>query len=115
MSYRKTTVGTALALGLVMALSIGAAAERPKKKKEASSLSILDSTEAQWGRRAVNDSVYRDYTVNAVYFERGRQRLPDSFKMYKPTPIGADSVGHSGGETPTTMTVNGKEQKLQDD
>lgn len=110
MSYRNKTISTALALGLVMALSVSAVADRPTKKKEASSFSVLDSTEAQWGRRSINDSVYRDYTVNAVYFERGRQRLPDSFRMYKPTPVGAESV--SGETAPTTIRVNGKEQKL---
>ena len=110
MSNQKTKVGTALALGLVLALSVSAMADRPKKKKEAASFSVLDSTEAQWGRRSINDSIYRDYTVNAVYFERGRQALPDTFKMYKATPVGAESI--PGEVAPTTIRVNGKEQKL---
>ena len=101
--------------GLMLALTLGAAAEkRPKKKEGQQSISVMDSTEAQWGRRSINDSIYRGYTVNAVYFERGRQRLPDSFKMYKPQPIGEDNIvkSSSPGETPTTINVNGKSQKL---
>ena len=77
MSYQKKTICSALAAGLVLALSVGVVADDQKpvkergKKKEATSFSVLDSTEAQWGRRSINDSVYRGYTVNAVYFERG--------------------------------------------
>ncbi len=118
MSYQKKTIFTALAAGLVLALSVGAVAddqntEKEKgKKKEATSFSVMDSTEAQWGRRSINDSIYRGYTVNAVYLERGRQRLPDSFNMYRPQPI---SVESSGGASPTTIKVNGKEQKLPSD
>ena len=118
MSSQKKTVSQALAAALVLALTVGGLAQEAKsekdkgKKKEATSFSVLDSTEAQWGRRSINDSVYRGYTVNAVYLERGRQRLPDSFKMYRPQPI---SVESSGGETPTTINVNGKQQKLPSD
>ena len=118
MSYQKKTICSALAAGLVLALSVGVVADDQKpvkergKKKEATSFSVLDSTEDQWGRRSINDSVYRGYTVNAVYFERGRQRLPDSFNMYRPQPINVES---SGGESPTTIKVNGKDQKLPSD
>lgn len=118
MSYQKKNVCSALAACLVLALSTGVVAddqttEKEKgKKKEATSFSVLDSTEAQWGRRSINDSIYRGYTVNAVYLERGRQRLPDSFNMYRPQPVNVES---SGGESPTTIKVNGKEQKLPSD
>lgn len=87
--------------------------DKDKKREKQTSFSVLDSTEAQWGRRSINDSIYRGYTVNAVYLERGRQRLPDSFNMYKPQPIGAENVIGSEDESPTTtIRVNGKEQKL---
>ena len=98
MSSQKKTVSQALAAALVLALTVGGLAQEAEsgkedkgKKKEATSFSVLDSTEAQWGRRSINDSVYRGYTVNAVYLERGRQRLPDSFKMYRPQPISVES------------------------
>lgn len=122
MSYSRSRKSVVVALGLAVLLSTVASpqnkkSDEPKKKKEATSFSVLDSSEAQWGRRSINDSIYRGYTVNAVYFERGRQRLPDSFKMYKPTPIGAENVVQTGQEqgSPTTIKVNGKEQKLQDE
>lgn len=102
---------------LSVAMMLSAAADRPTKKdkkKNNISVSVLDSTEAQWGRRSINDSVYRDSTVNAVYFERGRQRLPDSFKMYRATPVTSDVITSSGPDT-TTITVNGREQKLPED
>lgn len=104
-----------LVLPMLAALVIPAVAEKRPEKKERgsnSSISVLDSTEAQWGRRSINDSIYRGYTVNQVYLERGRQKLPDSFNMYKPTPIGAESVVKSSDKVPVTIRVNGKEQKL---
>lgn len=110
---RKAKLATVCGLILAMATGISAQ-EKPEKKESQPSISVMDSTEAQWGRRSINDSIYRGYTVNAVYFERGRQKLPDSFKMYKPKPIGADNIVRSenSSETPTTIKVNGKNQKL---
>ncbi len=100
-----------------MSLGLTALSEkRPEKKEGSPSISVMDSTEAQWGRRSINDSIYRGYTVNAVYFERGRQRLPDSFDMYKATPVDSDTILHSNvKENPTTIKVNGKEQTLPTD
>lgn len=115
-NYRKLCAGL-LVCGLTLSLTHVASAEkRPKKKEGQTSISVLDSTEAQWGQRSINDSLYRGYTVNAVYLERGRQKLPDSFNMYKPKPISEDNfvrpVQSSG--PPTTIRVNGTERELQD-
>jgi hypothetical protein len=117
MTCARTHLTRALTLGLLFSLTLTAFAEkRPEKKEGQSSISVMDSTEAQWGRRSINDSVYRGYTVNAVYFERGRQRLPDSFNMYKPTPIGPANVGDSkDSQTPTTIKVNGVDQDIPQD
>lgn len=105
---------TALVGSLLIALTFIANAEKPEKKEGQTSFSVMDSTEAQWGRRSINDSVYRGYTVNAVYLERGRQKLPDSFKMYRPSPVGEEVIERSSkpDQTPTTIRVNGKDQKL---
>ena len=114
MKRTQRTLITALVAGLIFSMGLTAMAERPKKKDEPQSFKVLDSTEAQWGRRSINDSVYRNYTVNAVYFERGRQALPDSFHMYKPSKIGLDSIKNSKADeqAPTMIRVNGQEQKL---
>lgn len=119
MSFTKNIICAVVTASLVLSLSSGVMAQKSsskdkdKKREKQTSFSVLDSTEAQWGRRSINDSIYRGYTVNAVYLERGRQRLPDSFNMYKPQPIGAENVIGSEDESPTTtIRVNGKEQKL---
>ena len=112
-SKKYQRVAAALALGFT--LSMAAGAEKRPEKKENTSFSVLDSTEAQWGMRSINDSVYRGYTVNAVYLERGRQALPDSFKMYRATPVTSESANPSEQSgAPTTFRVNGKEQELPD-
>lgn len=114
MSY---TITKRIALSSIALLTFStmvvSAQNRRPEKKENSSISILDSTEAQWGRRSINDSIYRGYTVNAVYAERGRQRLPDSFNMYKPTAVDETTIVNSSpAQDVTTIRVNGKEQKL---
>lgn len=91
----------------------GSAEKRPEKKEGGTSFSVLDSTEAQWGMRSINDSVYRNYTVNGVYLERGRQKLPDTFNMYQPSPI--DTGAPLPGKSPTTITINGQKQELPKD
>jgi len=116
MKTRKTRSTLCVSLAFVCALTLTSwAEERPKKKSDAASISVMDSTEAQWGRRSINDSIYRGYTVNAVYLERGRQRLPDSFHMYKPSPISEKNVIRSGQGEPTTIRVNGVEQTLPEE
>lgn len=114
--YRKLCASL-LVCGLIMGFTqITSAEKRPKKKEGQPSISVLDSTEAQWGQRSINDSLYRGYTVNAVYLERGRQKLPESFNMYKPKPIDEDNfvrpVPSSG--PPTTIRVNGTERQLKE-
>lgn len=111
--FKKTL---AWGLSILMLASFAAAQSRSKENSEdekpQQSISIMDSTEAQWGRRSVNDSVYKNMPVNAVYLERGKQRLPDSFKMYKPKRLGEENM--SGfEEAPTTIRVNGRVQNLQ--
>lgn len=108
-----------LACGLSVLMLAGLAANAQSEKSEEDekpqrSISIMDSTEAQWGRRSVNDSIYRNLPVNAVYLERGKQRLPDSFKMYKPKGIGEENMV-SSEKAPTTIRVNGRVQNLQTD
>lgn len=114
MKKTQKSLTTALIAGLILSMGLTAMADRPKKKDEPQSFKVLDSTEAQWGRRSINDSVYRNYTVNAVYFERGRQALPESFHMYKPSKIGLDNIKNSkpDEQPPTVIKVNGQEQKL---
>lgn len=113
MTFSKRYQSVAIALALGISLSMVAGAEKRPEKKENTSFSVLDSTEAQWGMRSINDSVYRGYTVNAVYLERGRQALPDSFKMYRATPVTSESASPSEEQNvPTTFRVNGKEQEL---
>lgn len=121
-----------LAVCLIVAgcLSLGAQAQssRPEKKDKPAedvSFSVLDSTEAQWNMRSMNDTVYRNLPMNAAYFERDRIRLPDSFRMYQPQSLGEEMIVKSpeaGEDTskvdvaaPTTIRVNGKVQPLKQD
>lgn len=101
--------------GLIAGLTLSALAERPKKKDGQTSVSVMDSTEGQWGCRSINDSLFRGYTVNAVYAERSKQKLPDSFHMYKPQPITEANLTRpvQSDGVPTTIRINGKEQKLK--
>lgn len=118
MKRNKTICAALLACSLAVGLTQTASADRrPKKKEGQPSISVLDSTEAQWGQRSINDSLYRGYTVNAVYFERGRQKLPDSFNMYKPQPIGEQNLVRpvQSNGAPTTIRINGTERDLPTD
>lgn len=110
---------TAIGIALAFSLSLHAAAQSTRrhnkdKVEEDPPISILDSTEAQWGMRSVNDSVYQGYPLNAVYLERGRQRLPDNFPRYVPKPLGNDIVVPSSEQAvPSTIRVNGVETPLE--
>ena len=129
MKTKQTHLTNSLISALLLSLSMtGLAHETTHRTGDGyRPISILDSTEAQWGRRSLNDSIYRGYTVNAVYLERGRQKLPGSFQLYKPTRIGIDSIVRSGPKqspsativesqkkSPTTIKVNGQEQKIEE-
>lgn len=106
---RKITAFGAAVL-LFTALSAEAQSRRQNKDKpeEETSISILDSTDAQWGMRSVNDSVYQGYPMNAVYLERGRTKLPANFPKYTPKPLGNDMVVRSSdSKSGTTIRVNG--------
>jgi hypothetical protein len=109
-------LGAALCLAFGLSLAAGAQTRRHSKDKkdEEARISILDSTDAQWGMRSVNASVYQGYPMNAVYLERGRTKLPDSFPSYKSGKLGNEIVvrSSSGPATPSTMRVNGVETPL---
>ncbi len=106
-----------------LTLSAQGQSRRPEKKEKPAddvSISVLDSSDAQWNMRSMNDTVYRNTPMNAAYFERDRVKLPDSFKMYRPKSLGDDMVVKTGssdlqidGVAPTTIRVNGKDQPLK--
>ena len=128
MKYTKTFLIKSLIATLVTSLTMaGLAHETTHRSGDGyRPISILDSSEAQWGRRSINDSIYRGYTVNAVYLERGRQKLPGSFQLYKPSRFGIDSIVRAAPkqnpsatilqtktQSPTTIKVNGEEQRIE--
>lgn len=115
---RIATTICALTLCSVLLMSLSANAqrrERLNKSEDPASIKFMDSTQAQWGRRSVNDQIYKGVPVNATYLERGRQRLPDTFWMYKPKPISTDDLVGPTKKTspPATIKVNGKSQDLK--
>ncbi len=103
-----------LALTFVLSLSVDAQSRRQNKdkKNEDVPITILDSSEAQWGMRSVNASVYQGLPMNAVMLERGRTPLPDSFPRYQPKPLGTEIVVRSKDTAPTTIRVNGVETPI---
>ncbi len=119
-------VAVLAALWVLGGSPVAAQNQRSEKETppESTQIKILDSTEAQWGRRSVNDSVYLGYPVNMVYQERGRQRLPETFRMYQPEPIDHSNIvqktrsesetGAAGeSEPPTRIRMNGTERSLE--
>lgn len=121
---RKPQATTLITVTLLLSLTMSSYAQsrRHNKDKEddPAPISVMDSTEAQWGMRSVNASVYQGLPLNAVYLERGRQRLPDSFPHYQQGKLNQDIVVRSSStqskETPNTppntMRVNGVETPL---
>jgi hypothetical protein len=119
-SFRRCSqaMAAALSLSLLLSLSVGAQSSRRQGDDDPSDdeapISIMDSTDAQWGMRSVNDSVYQGYPMNAVYLERGRQRLPDSFPKYQPKKLGNEiMVRSSGAPAPSTIQINGVTTPLE--
>lgn len=110
---RITALGAALLLTFTLSAEAQSRRQSKDKAEEETPISILDSTEAQWGMRSVNDSVYQGYPMNAVYLERGRSKLPASFPKYTPKPLGDDIVVRSSGASNTTIRVNGVEKPLE--
>lgn len=115
-SRRVVTFGFAL----LFTLSLGASAQSRRqgdkdKSDDAAPISIMDSTQAQWGMRSVNDSVYQGYTVNGVYLERDRtNKLPESFPKYTPRKLGNEIVVRSSDQAaPSTIRVNGVDKPLE--
>lgn len=104
-----------LIAGVAFLVTLGAPGEcqsrrhSKDKDKDPAAISVLDSTEAQWGMRSVNDSLYRGYPLNAVYLERSRTRLPESFPHYKQGKLGSEIIVSSPKDNspPTTIRVNG--------
>lgn len=111
-----TTRVLAATLALSTLISVGVEAQsrrhNKEKKDEEVPITILDSTETQWGMRSVNASVYQGLPMNAVMLERGRQPLPDSFPRYQPKPLGTDIVIRSKDAAPATIRVNGVETPM---
>ena len=110
-----------LGIALLFTLTLGAGAQSRRqgdkdKGDDDAPISIMDSTQAQWGMRSVNDSVYQGYTVNGVYLERDRtNKLPDSFPKYTPRKLGNEIIVRSSDKAaPSTIRVNGVETPLED-
>lgn len=110
----------AAGIALVFLFSVGAGAQSSRRQDKDKSddeapISIMDSTQAQWGMRSVNDSVYQGYTVNGVYLERDRtNKLPESFPKYTPRKLGNEIVVRSSDTpAPSTIRVNGVETPLE--
>lgn len=71
---------------------------------------FLDSSEAWWFRRSVNDSIYNNYTVNGVFNERDKVRLGQEFQRYKSSEVKLVKVQPMAkGPAPTYhLKMNGK-------
>ncbi len=106
----------ATGLALTVLLSIGVEAQSRRQNKENKDdnvpITILDSSETQWGMRSVNASVYQGLPMNAVMLERGRTPLPESFPRYQPKPLGNEIVIQSKEAAPATIRVNGVETPI---
>lgn len=105
-----------LAFTLLLSIGVDAQSRRQNKDKKSEDvpISVLDSSEAQWGMRSVNASVYQGLPMNAVMLERGRAPLPDSFPRYQPKPLGNEIVVKSRDAAPATIRVNGVEMPITD-
>lgn len=109
-------------IALLFTLSLGAGAQSSRRQgdkdkgDDVAPISIMDSTQAQWGMRSVNDSVYQGYTVNGVYSERDRtNKLPESFPKYTPHKLGNEIIVRSSDKpAPSTIRVNGVDTPLED-
>lgn len=114
----KRNVYQVLAAGLTLSLllSIGVEAQSRRQNKDKKDdnvpITILDSSETQWGMRSVNASVYQGLPMNAVMLERGRTPLPESFPRYQPKPLGNEIVVKSRDAAPATIRVNGVETPI---
>jgi hypothetical protein len=117
-SQKRRVAAAGIAVALLLSGSAAAQSRRHNKDKSDDNppISIMDSTEAQWGMRSVNDSVYQGYPMNAVYWERDRTKLPDSFPKYTPRKLGNEIVVRSSSTPmPSTIRVNGVETPLEAD
>ncbi len=100
---------------LVALLTFGTAFAQTDKDKEAEvddepGVKFLDSSEAWWFRRSVNDSIYHAYTVNGVFNERDQVRLGQEFQRYKSSEVKLMKVQPAAtGPAPTyRLKMNGK-------
>ena len=108
-------------LGIVFSLSLlctpaFAQSNTPEDPEREPGVKFLDSSEAFWFRRSVNDSIYHAYTVNGVFNERDKVRLGQEFKIYRPTPVKFEKLNPAPqGPTPEyTIKMNGKLVQVKD-
>lgn len=84
--------------------------EQQKKEVEGMQFDFVDSDEAYWVTRSLNDTLYNaGGSVNSVNLERDQVRKDDKLaKMYKPPEVVEVRVkGQRVGPMPT-LTINGK-------
>ncbi len=79
-------------------------------------VSFMDSSDAVWFRRSVNDSIYNGYTVNGVFHERGRARLRNDFYRYSPGQVTFGKVQQTKVDPKPNyqLRVNGKVVEVKD-
>lgn len=112
----------ALGLGLILLTIPALAQEAPKrtareaktieqqrKEVEGMDFDFVDSSEAYWVTRSLNDTLYNQGSVNAVNLERDQVRKDDKLAtMYKPPEVVEVRVkGKPVGPMPT-LKINGK-------
>lgn len=111
-AYQVLAAGLALAVLLSVGVEAQSRRHHKEKKDDNVPITILDSSETQWGMRSVNASVYQGLPMNAVMLERGRAPLPESFPRYQPKPLGNEIVVKSKDAAPATIRVNGVETPI---
>lgn len=122
---KSVALATCLSFGLLLAGPVAAEKSEKAKSKETVAqeeddrgpdVSFMDSTEAQWFRRSVNDSVYwPGYSPNAVFIERDQVRT-EKLNIYKPTTEVRFGKLQSRQAPPPDykLTVNGKVVQVKD-
>lgn len=123
---KSVALATCLSFGLMLAGPVAAEKSEKAKSKETVAqeeeedrgpdVSFMDSTEAQWFRRSVNDSVYwPGYSPNAVFIERDQVRT-QKLNIYKPTTEVRFGKLQSRQAPPPDykLTVNGKVVQVKD-
>ena len=110
MKLQKSLVlGFLLAL-LALAPAFGQTTNPDEELDKEPGVKFLDSSEAWWHRRSINDSIYKDYTVNGVFNERAQVRLGQEFHLYKKSEVKLGKVEPvAKGPAPNySIKMNGK-------